>query len=71
MLQIAYFLLVLVTWQEHPVMLGPYNITECFDMYEYLDRRGYETSGCESMSLPQDDAIKLEVPYIPTERNTK
>ena len=71
MLQIAYFLLVIVTWQEHPVMLGAYDLSECLAVKEYLDRRGYEVSSCEILSYPQEDAKKLEVPHIPTEEKNK
>jgi hypothetical protein len=65
MLQIAFFLLIMVAEQEWPMVAGPYNIDECLTVQEFLVRRGYEVSACESMSLPQDDAVKLEVPYLP------
>ena len=65
---IAYFLFIIVTWQEWPMTAGPYTLEECYAVKEYLDRRGYELSSCEVMSVPQEDAVKLEVPYIPTEK---
>jgi hypothetical protein len=71
MLQVAYFLFIIVTWREWPVEVGPYTLEECHSVKEFLDRRGYEVSGCEVMSVPQEDAVKLEIPHIPTEENTK
>jgi len=65
---IAYFLLILVSWQEWPVVAGPYTIDECFAVKEFLDRRGYEVSSCEVMPHPQPDAVMLVVPYLPTEK---
>ena len=67
MLLVAFFLLIVVPWQPHPFMAGPYTISQCFDVREYLERRGYEVSGCEFMAVPQEDAVQLKVPYIPTE----
>ncbi len=64
-MMVAWFLLVLVPWQEWPVMLGPYTVEECFWTQEYLDRRGYVESSCEVMIHPQKDAVRMEVPFIP------
>lgn len=64
MLLFAYFLFVLVSYQEWPVTLGPYTIEECFYELEFLVRRGYEVSSCEFMSI-QEDAVPLQVPYLP------
>lgn len=65
MLMFAYFLLIIITGQEWPVMAGPYSIEECFAELEFLVRRGYEVSSCEFMSVPQEDAIPLQIPYLP------
>ena len=67
MLLIAYFLLIMIPPQEWPMMAGPYELEECLDVKEFLDRRGYELSSCELLPLPQDDAILLHVPYLPPE----
>ena len=62
---IAWFLCVIVSWQEWPVLLGPYEKSECLAVKEYLDRRGYEVGSCGLMPLPQEDARYEQVPFIP------
>jgi hypothetical protein len=62
---IAYFLFVLVPTQPEPEMLGPYTYEECHAVDEFLSRLQYETSGCSQLSIPQDDAVYLAVPYLP------
>jgi hypothetical protein len=62
---IAYFLLVMLTTREYPELLGPYTYEECHAVDEFLSRLNYETSGCSILSVPQDDAVYLEVPYLP------
>lgn len=61
----AYFLLVVVSYQEWPVMLGPYTLDDCLSVKEYMDRRGYEVSSCEWLSIPQEAAVSLQIPYLP------
>jgi hypothetical protein len=68
---ISFFLFVLVSWQQWPITLGPYTHEECLTVKEFLDRKGYDVSSCGIMSVPQEDSIKLEVPYIPTQQNRK
>ena len=65
MLLFAYFLFIIVSYQEWPITAGPYTIEECFSELEFLVRRGYEVSSCEFMSVPQEDAILLLIPYLP------
>lgn len=64
---VAFFLFVMIPVQEWPEELGPYTWEECFAVQEYLNRRGYDTTTCSVMPLPQPDAIYLEVPYLPRE----
>ena len=67
MLQVAYFLLVLVPWQEHPAVYGPYTREECHWELEFLDRRGWEESECTLLPVPQAGAVRMEPPYLPVE----
>lgn len=62
---IAYFLLVIVTTQDHPKVLGPYTYEECHAVDEFLSRLQYETSGCGLLPVPQEDAEWIPVPYLP------
>lgn len=62
---IAYFLLVILTTQEYPEILGPYTYEECHAVDEFLSRLNYETSGCSILPVPQESARHLEVPYLP------
>ena len=64
---VAFYFSMLVNWQEHPLLVGPYeNLDECQSVREFLDRRSYETSDCAYMTYPQE-SIYLEVGYLPYE----
>lgn len=65
---IAYFLLVMVSFQEWPMLLGPYDYQECLGVKEFLIHREYELEGCANLPLPQPDAYYLQVPYLPEGR---
>jgi hypothetical protein len=48
-----------------PILAGPYDDwSQCASVREYLDRRGYETSDCELMSIPQQ-SFMLHVGDVP------
>lgn len=52
---VAFFFSVMVSGQEYPVVVGPYETWEdCASVREFLDRRGYETDRCAVLPLPQD-----------------
>lgn len=64
---VAYFFALMIPTQEYPVLVGPYGEwAECASVREWLDRRGYETSGCGLMPLPQE-AEYLDVFELPKE----
>lgn len=64
---VAFYFSILVSWQEYPVVIGPYTTwDECSLVREFLDRRQYETDSCAIMSIPQE-SIYLEVGYLPVE----
>lgn len=60
----AWFLILLVSWDEPPVLLGPYTHSECQDVLEYLTARDYQTSECAWLPLPQE-AIFETIPFLP------
>lgn len=62
---IAYFVLVIVSTQDWPKLLGPYTYEECHAVDEFLSRMQYDTSGCTILPLPQDDALYATVPFLP------
>ncbi len=62
---IAYFIFVMVAFQEWPLTLGPYDYQDCLAVKEFLIHRDYDLEGCVVMPLPQPDAHYLPVPYLP------
>jgi hypothetical protein len=62
---VAYFILIMISSQEWPMMAGPYTYEECLSVKEFLIRRDYDVSGCELLPLPQVDAVSLEIPSLP------
>lgn len=64
---VAYFFAVMLPDREYPLLVGGYaEWAECASVREWLDQRGYETSSCGLMPLPQE-AIKLSVLELPHE----
>lgn len=62
---VAFFFGVLVSGQEHPVLVGPYETwEECASVREFLDRREYETDICAVLPLPQESQ-RLQVGDVP------
>lgn len=69
---IAFYFGVLISGQDWPVMIGPYETwAECASVREYLDRRDYVTDSCAPLPVPQEESQHLSVGYLPTltERN--
>jgi len=64
---IAYFILVFANSQTWPVMLGPYEYEECHAVFDYLNVRHYDLSGCGLLPLPQEDAVYLTISLGETE----
>jgi len=60
---IAYFILVFANSQTWPVMLGPYDYEECHAIFDHLNRRHYDLSGCGTLPLPQPDAFRLRISF--------
>jgi len=64
---IAFYFGVLVSGQEWPVMVGPYDSwQDCASVREFLDRRGYETDSCSLLPYPQEGSQLLQVGDLPT-----
>ncbi len=61
----AYFLLLILTPSEWPMLFGPYEaMSQCLDVQEFVERRGYEKGQCELLPLPQE-ASSLAVGFLP------
>ena len=64
----AFYFSLMLTTQDYPVMVGPYETwEECTKVREWLDWRTYETDDCETFPYPQSGSQSLVVPYLPKE----
>lgn len=63
---VAFYFSIMVTGQEWPVVVGPYESWgDCASVREFLDRRGYETDSCSMLPFPQEKSQYLNVGGIP------
>lgn len=69
-LVLAWFLILVVSDQDAPVLRGPFlSQQDCWAELEYFEAQGMTTGGCSELSLPQEtDTRSFDgEPYVPVD----